>query len=99
MFIWEVCENSNDISKIINKKNMKTVEAIFIDNYFGLLRGLNREVKIQIMARLSDSIAKETSKEDVIDKFFGAFDTEKSAEEMIEEIRNSRVFTRTIEPF
>jgi len=40
------------------------------------------------MAKLSDSIVKETPKEDVVDKFFGAFDTEKSAEEMIEEIRN-----------
>jgi len=78
---------------------METNNAIFIDNYFGLLRGLNREDKILLMAKLSDSIVKETPKEDVVDKFFGAFDTEKSAEEMIEEIRKSRVFTRTIESF
>jgi len=79
--------------------NVKTNNAIFIDNYFGLLRGLNREDKILLMAKLSDSIVKKTPKEDVVDKFFGAFDTEKSAEEMIEEIRKSRVFTRTIESF
>jgi len=78
---------------------METNSAIFIDNYFGLLRGLNREDKILLMAKLSDSIVKETPKEDVVDKFFGAFDTEKSAEEMIEEIRKSRIFTRTIESF
>lgn len=70
---------------------MTTDNAIFIDNYFGLLSGLDRESKIQLMAKLSNSIAKESSnKEDVVDKFFGAFETEKSAEQMIEEIRNSR---------
>ena len=70
---------------------MTTDNAIFIDNYFGLLSGLDRESKIQLMAKLSNSIAKESSnKEDVADKFFGAFETEKSAEQMIEEIRNSR---------
>jgi len=32
-------------------------------------------------------------------KSFGAFESEKTAEEIIEEIRNSRLFTREIEPF
>lgn len=30
---------------------------------------------------------------------FGAFDSEQSAEEIIQEIRSSRVFNRNIEPF
>jgi hypothetical protein len=32
-------------------------------------------------------------------KSFAAFESEKTAEEIIEEIRNSRLFTREIEPF
>ncbi len=80
---------------------MKTTgNAILIDNYFGLLRGLSRENKIQLMAKLSNSIAEEeVVKEDIVDRFYGAFETERSAESIIDEIRNNRMFNRIIEPF
>ncbi len=55
-----------------------------IDNYFGLLSSLSREDKIKLIARLSNSIVDEVSeKEDVVDRFFGAFKSDKSAEEII----------------
>jgi hypothetical protein len=73
--------------------------SILIENYFGLLNSLSRENKIKLVAKLSNSIANEVSeKEDVVDKFYGAFKSEKSAEELIKEIRESRTFNRTIEP-
>ena len=80
---------------------MKTnPSTILIDNYFGLLSSLSRENKIKLMAKLSKSIVDEDSvKENVIDKFFGAFKSVKSAEEIIEEIRDSRSSNRLIEPF
>ncbi len=74
--------------------------TVLIDNYFRLLRGLSRENKIKLMAKLSGAIAEEVdTKENPEDKFFGAFKSNKSTEDMIDEIRNSRTFNRTIEPF
>jgi len=66
-----------------------------IDNYFGLLSGLSRENKIKLIARLSNSIVDEVSeKENVVDRFFGAFKSDKSAEEIIKDISESRTFNR-----
>jgi hypothetical protein len=78
---------------------MKTsTNSILIDNYFGLLNSLSRENKIKLIAKLSNSIVEEDSEnENVIDRFFGAFKSEISAEEIIKEIRESRVFNRSIE--
>ena len=74
--------------------------AVLIDNYFGLLRSLSSENKLKLIAKLSSSIINEdTDNEDIIDMFFGAFKSEKSAEELIKEIRESRTFNRTIEAF
>lgn len=71
-----------------------------IDNYFGLLRSLSRENKIKLIAKLSNSIVEEgTEKENDIDRFFGAFKSEKSAEEIIKDIRASRKFNHKIESF
>lgn len=72
--------------------------TILVDNYFALLQGLSRENRIKLIAKLSNSIVEETSEKlDVIDRFFGAFKSNKSADEIIEEIRGSRIFNRKIE--
>lgn len=74
--------------------------TILIDNYFGLLSSLSRENKIKLIAKLSNSIVDEVSeKENVVDRFFGAFKSDKSAEEIINDIRESRTFNRKIEAF
>jgi len=74
--------------------------TILIDNYYGLLSSLSKENKIRLIAKLSNSIIEEsTENENVVDNFFGAFKSEKSAEELIKEIRESRIFNRTIEAF
>ncbi len=71
-----------------------------IDNYFGLLSSLSRENKIKLIAKLSNSIVDEVSeREDVVDKFFGAFKSDKSAEEIVNDISGSRTFNRKIEAF
>ena len=74
---------------------------IMVDDYYGLLRNLSKETKIKLIAKLSNSIiADNTSEnENVVDNFFGAFKSNKSAEEIIKEIRESRTFNRTIEVF
>lgn len=78
---------------------MKSNEStILIDNYFGLLSSLSKENKIKLIARLSNSIVDEVAdKENVIDKYFGAFKSDKSAEEIIKDIEDSRTFNRKIE--
>ncbi|MEI8087851.1 MAG: hypothetical protein WCG93_16690 [Paludibacter sp.] len=73
---------------------------VLIDNYFGLLRGLSKETKLQLISKLSNSmIEKVDENESLVDRFFCAFKSEKSAEEIIKEIRESRTFNRTIESF
>jgi len=71
-----------------------------IDNYFGLLRSLSKENKLKLIAKLSNSMIEEVEgNENQIDRFFGAFKSDKTAEEIIQEIKESRNFNRTIEAF
>jgi hypothetical protein len=76
-----------------------------VNNYLGLLKGLSLNDKINLVAGLVNEIAtvteetKRDNKKDVADRFFGAFHSDKSAEEMIDEIRASRTFTRTVASF
>jgi len=66
--------------------------TLLIDNYFGLLSSLSRENKIKLIAKLSNSIiGEDMEKENVVDKYFGAFKSEKSAEGIIKEVRESRI--------
>jgi len=77
------------------KANSSTV---LIDNFFNLISSLSRENKIKLIAKLSNAIVNESPKdENTVDKFFGAFKSEKSAEEIINEIRESRKFDRKLE--
>lgn len=80
---------------------MKTsANTSLIDNYFGLLNGLSKENKLRLIAKLSNSVADEVVKnENVVDQYFGAFKSDKSAEEIIREIKESRNFNRTVESF
>jgi len=74
--------------------------TILMDSYFGLLSSLSRENKIRLIARLSNSIVDEPEvNENVVDKFFGAFKSSKSADEILKEIKESRTFDRVIETF
>ena len=78
-----------------------TINTIVINNYLGLLQRLNRETKINLVAGLISDIAREPEMrngENTVNRFFGAFQSDKSAEEMIDEIRSSRHFSRKIEP-
>jgi len=81
---------------------MKTsYNSVVVNSYLGLLQGLSREDKINLVAGLINDIAQKPEKikkkRDVINRFFGAFQSDKSAEDMITEIRESRNFNRIIE--
>jgi len=64
-----------------------TDNAIMIENYYGLLRSLSKENKLKLIAKLSNSIIEEVVEDEtLVNRFFGAFKSDKSAEEIIQEI-------------
>ncbi len=68
------------------------------DYYFGFLKNLNQNSKLDLISKLSQSLKKD---EDFVDtslqSLFGAYESEETADEIIKEIRNSRVSNRNIE--
>jgi len=77
---------------------MKATNINIIDSYIGLLNNLSPDSKLELISRLSQSLkSQKKPQEKSIQELFGAFVSEKSAETIIEEIRQSRTFTRQIE--
>lgn len=76
------------------------VNTTIVDGYVGLLDNLSTNNKLDLISKLTASVKTDlTNKKSSFKKAFGAFDAKKSAEEIIEEIRNSRLSTRQIESF
>ncbi len=86
----------------IKLDTMRTAEinTTIVDGYVGLLDNLSTNNKLDLTSKLTASVKTDlTNKKSSFKKAFGAFDSKKTAEEIIEEIRNSRVSTRQIESF
>jgi hypothetical protein len=76
------------------------VNTKIVEGYLELLGNLSIQNKLDLIAKLSESIKGNLPKKNsLFKKSFGAFESEKTAEQIIEEIRNSRVSNRQIEPF
>jgi len=72
----------------------------FLGNYLGLLNGLSRESKIKLVENLNSDIKNNVvSETDWIDKLYGSFKSDKSAETIISEIRSDRLFSREVTSF
>ena len=71
-----------------------------LGNYLGLLNGLSRESKIKLVENLNidikNNIASETG---WIDKLYGSFISDKSAEAIISKLRSDRQFNREVTGF
>jgi hypothetical protein len=81
---------------------MRTTEinTTIVDGYVELLDNLSTSNKLDLISKLTASVKTDMArKKSSFKKAFGAFDSKKTAEEIIEEIRNSRVTTRQIESF
>lgn len=81
---------------------MKTDVTLIVNSYWKLLDHLSSEVKLRLIAKLSQSLVKSQVEEDksrLADEFYGAWEDSRSAEEIIDDIRNSRVFNRHIASF
>lgn len=73
---------------------------IFLDNYLGLLNGLSKESKIKLVERLDYDIKHTPVAEpEWINRLYGSFISDKSAEEIIAEIRAARRSSREIPEF
>lgn len=76
------------------------ISTTLVNGYVGLLTNLSPSDKLDLIAKLTESVKNDlTNKKSSFKKAFGAFDSDKSAEELIDELRSSRLFTRQIEPF
>ena len=76
------------------------INTTIVDGYVGLLDNLSPVNKLDLISKLTASVKTDlTNRKSSFKKAFGAFDSKQSAEEIINEIRKSRVSTRQIESF
>ena len=68
-------------------------EINIIENYYGLLRNLNEESKLELISKLTNSLIRKRKKNH-IENLFGAFQSDLTAEEIIKTIKDSRNFNR-----
>lgn len=68
------------------------------DYYFGFLKNLKHDSKLDLIAKLSESLKTTSKKGDVsLQSLFGAYKSEETADEIIAELRASRTFNRNTE--
>ncbi|MVN23260.1 hypothetical protein GO621_17185 [Mucilaginibacter sp. HMF7410] len=78
--------------------NSSTQHISLADYYYGFLKNLNSDSKLDLISKLSQSLKEtETTPETPLESLFGAYKSDESAEEIIAELRASRVFNRNIE--
>ena len=71
---------------------------LIVDNYFEMIKNLSADVKLELISRISDSLTNTSDiKNDSWKELFGAYDSEQTAEEIIDDLRKSRFTHREIE--
>ena len=74
------------------------INTTIVEGYLHLLDNLSPGIKLDIISKLTASVKADIdNKKDSFKKAYGAFQSEKSADEIINELRGSRSFTRQIE--
>ena len=69
-----------------------------IDYYYGFLKNLKHDSKLDLISKLSESLkSTEKNNEISLQSLFGAYKSDETAEEIIASLRESRVFNRNIE--
>ena len=70
-----------------------------VNSYFRLMKNWDTESKKDLIIKLTKSINDKTEDKRDFSSCFGAWDDERNADEIIADIRNSRVNNREIEDF
>ena len=81
---------------------MKTTDndTLLIENYLGLIKNLSPNAKRNLIKKLTKTLTLNFSdKEKSVKDAFGAWESKKSADEIIVELRNSRNLNRIVEQF
>ena len=66
-----------------------------IESYFGLLKNLSTDSKLELIAKLSNSMkTTKRTKDDSLKSLYGAFISKQSADEIINDIKQARTFKR-----
>lgn len=78
---------------------MKTENIKIADNFVDMIKTLSDDVKLDIIAKIKASLVttKKKQADDSWKDLFGAFKSNQSAEEIINEIQSSRYTNRQIE--
>ena len=73
------------------------------DNYWNILKFLSKDIKLQLIAKLSNSLVSDTEPEKVTaSRFYGIWrdnDFPMSSDELIKEVKASRKFRNDVEAF
>jgi len=78
--------------------NTETQNINIADYYFGFLKNLKHDNKLDLISKLSESLKTSEKKEDIsLQSLFGAYKSNETAEEIIAELRASRTSNRNIE--
>ncbi len=68
------------------------------DCYFGILKNLNSDSKLDLISKLSQSLKdREMKSETSLQSLFGAYNSDESVDEIIADIKASRVFNQIID--
>ena len=78
----------------MTSSNKKTSNA---DYYFGVLKNLNADSKLDLISQLSQSLKSHKIDDTSLESLFGAYKSEDTADEIIADIRSYRVSNRNIE--
>ena len=79
--------------------NTTDLNSTIVQSYLPLLDNLSPSSKLDLISQLTASVKSDiTNKKSSFKRAFGAFQSDKSADEIIDEIRSSRTFNRQIEP-
>lgn len=74
---------------------MTVTDKNILETYSNLFEGLSFSNKIELIERLKKSLKANKPKENSFYKSFGAFASEKSAEEIVSDIKSNRKFKNT----
>jgi len=81
---------------------MKSAEinSKLIDSYISLLKNMSAQNKLDLISKLTNTVKTDIEQENTdFYKAFGGWDKTESAEVLIETVKGSRTFNRTIEGF
>ena len=78
--------------------NVNPQDINVIDYYFGFLKNLTHDRKLDLISKLSESLKSTENKEEIsLQSLFGAYKSEETAEEIIASLKASRITNRNIE--